>query len=223
MSIYAKAASSAAIAMLAMTTAFVGSISRADDNVPQSAAQPAATSVPASLSVPVAYAVLPDGLPTLTQPAAAAPDEQSAPPVPIEKSYASLAALIADTDVAAPLDEETRCLASTVFYESRSETAEGQLAVARVVINRAKSSRFGDSLCGVVRQPGQFSFVRGGSIPQPDTSHPHWKRAVAIAHIALDNKWTSAAEGALFFHARRVKPSWARPRVAAIDNHIFYR
>ena len=75
----------------------------------------------------------------------------------------------------------------------------------------------------MVRQPKQFSFVRSGVIPQPDTSHPHWKRAVAISLIALENKWASAAEGALFFHARRVNPSWSRPRVAAIDNHIFYR
>ncbi len=131
--------------------------------------------------------------------------------------------MVADTDVSAPLDEQARCLASAVFYESRSETLEGQLAVARVIINRAKSERFRPTLCGVVAQPGQFSFVRGGVVPQPNVDHPQWKRAVAISHIALNDGWDSAAEGALYFHARRVKTAWARPRAAVIDNHIFYR
>lgn len=219
MSVYTKAASSAAIAMLSLTAAFVGGISRADDTIPQGAVQ---TDPKSALSTQaVAYAVLPDSLPTLSQPTEVR--ETGEQPSQPEKSYATLAALIADTDVTAPLDAEARCLASAVFYEARSETAEGQLAVARVIINRAKSSRFSTSLCGVVRQPGQFSFVRGGVIPQPDVNHAHWHRAVAITRIALDNKWVSPAEGALYFHARRVNPGWARPRVAAIDNHIFYR
>lgn len=221
MTIYSKTASGAAIAMFSLTAAFIGGISRADDTIPQGSTQTAPKSVPISQPVPVAYAVLQDSLPTLSQPAT--PEDQGVLPSQSEKSYTSLTALVADTDVDAPLDEEKRCLASTVFYEARSETPLGQLAVARVVINRAKSSRFGSSLCGVVRQPGQFSFVRGGVVPQPDTNHPHWKRAVAITRIALDNKWVSPAEGALYFHARRVNPGWARPRVAVIDNHIFYR
>ena len=230
MSYSIKTASGAATALLSLTAAFIGGISWADDNVPQSAAQTAAPSfsAPSTLSgepaaaVPVAFAVLQEGAPSLstdTQPGANAPDDATQP----EKSYESLAALVADTDVGAPLDEQVHCLATTVFYEARSETLEGQLAVARVGINRAKSARFGNSLCGVVRQPGQFSFVRSGAIPQPNTSHPHWRRAIAISRIALANAWNSAAEGALYFHARRVKTAWARPRAAVIDNHIFYR
>lgn len=223
MTIYSKAASGAAIAMLSLAVGFVGGISWADDTVPQGTVQMTPGGSPAAQTqnsgVPVAYAVLQDGVGLSSTPAAEASETDAA----AEKPYSSLAAMVADTDVTAPLDEQARCLATTVFYEARSETAEGQLAVARVVINRAKQVRFGNDLCGVVRQPKQFSFVRSGVIPQPDTSHPHWKRAVAISLIALENKWASAAEGALFFHARRVNPSWSRPRVAAIDNHIFYR
>jgi hypothetical protein len=39
----------------------------------------------------------------------------------------------------------------------------------------------------------------------------------------MKNAWESKAEGALYFHARRVAPGWRRSRVAVIDNHIFYR
>ena len=216
MTFVSKAASGAVIAMIGLTAAFVGGISRADDSVPRSAAQTVANA--STPVVPAVYAVLQEGAPSLST-----PESQENSPATQEKSYSSLAALVADTDVSAPLDEQTRCLASAVFYEARSETLEGQLAVARVIINRVRSERFRPTLCGVVTQPGQFSFVRGGVIPQPDISHPHWKRAVAISQIALDDKWDSVAEGALYFHARRVKTAWARPKAAVIDNHIFYR
>jgi spore germination cell wall hydrolase CwlJ-like protein len=39
----------------------------------------------------------------------------------------------------------------------------------------------------------------------------------------MQDGWDSKAEGALFFHARRVSPSWGKRQLAAIDNHIFYR
>lgn len=140
-----------------------------------------------------------------------------------DRSYASLAAMVRDVDTASTLNVEENCLATAIFYESRSESLEGQLAVARVIINRSRSSRFADSLCSVVLQPKQFSFVRRGVLPKANVKRPAWKTAIAIARIAMDNAWESRAEGALYFHARRVSPSWGRTRIATIDNHIFYR
>lgn len=145
------------------------------------------------------------------------------PAGPMESRPVSLAALVRATDVSQPLDTQTHCLATAIFYEARSESLEGQLAVARVIVNRASSQRFANSLCNVIKQPGQFSFVRRGVIPAPKVKRPAWKTAVAIAHIAQDDAWESEAEGALFFHARRVSPGWRRARIAMIDNHIFYR
>lgn len=140
-----------------------------------------------------------------------------------DRSYASLAAMVRDVDTASTLNVEENCLATAIFYESRSESLEGQLAVARVIINRSRSSRFADSLCSVILQPKQFSFVRRGVLPKANVKRPAWKTAIAIARIAMDNAWESRAEGALYFHARRVSPSWGRTRIATIDNHIFYR
>ena len=65
----------------------------------------------------------------------------------------------------APLDEETNCLATAVYFEARGESLEGQLAVAHVVMNRASSGRYPPDWCGVVKQPAQFSFVRHGEFP----------------------------------------------------------
>ncbi|HKR17519.1 cell wall hydrolase [Rhizorhapis sp.] len=135
----------------------------------------------------------------------------------------SLVELVENQPLPETLDPEMQCLAGTVYFESKGESLAGQLAVARVVINRARSGEFPDSICGVVHQPSQFSFLRGGRIPEVKTSSRDWREAVAIAQIAMADAWNSEAEGALYFHARRVSPGWNRSRLAAIDNHIFYR
>lgn len=135
----------------------------------------------------------------------------------------SLAELVNSTEHLTALTAEQKCLAGAVYFESKSESLAGQLAVARVVINRAKSGRFPNSICGVVYQPSQFSFVRGRSMPPINKGGKQWKNAVAISQIAMDNAWKSNVEGALFFHAKYVSPGWKLRRMASVDNHIFYR
>jgi spore germination cell wall hydrolase CwlJ-like protein len=135
----------------------------------------------------------------------------------------SLSALVDAHGDAEAVDGDMKCLAGAVYFESKGESLEGQLAVARVIINRAKSGRFADSLCGVVYQPSQFSFVRGRGMPPIREQSQSWREAVAIAQIAMNDSWDSRAEGALFFHARRVSPGWGKAKLAMIDNHIFYR
>ena len=140
-----------------------------------------------------------------------------------EREGRSLAALVDDYASAETPDEETDCLARAVYYESKGEPLTGQLSVAEVIINRAESGRFRPTICGVVRQPGQFSFVRGGHIPTPPASSRDWRVAVAIARIATADLADGGAPRALFFHARRVNPGWRHTRVATIGNHVFYR
>ena len=150
------------------------------------------------------------------------PDETAPAPKPAPVTAESLAELVARTPKPAKLDAELRCLAGAVYFESRGESLPGQLAVAHVVLNRAQSGRFPKSLCGVVHQKSQFSFVRGGRMPAIRNG-AQWNNAVAIAQIARDGSWKNHAPGALFFHARYVSPGWRKTRIAQIDNHIFYR
>ena len=179
---------------------------------------------------------LPKTVPAATQPAVvfAAPRETAQPldsyhvagsssSSDSDFSATSLAALVDAQGAPEELDGDMQCLAGAVYFESKGESLEGQLAVARVIINRAKSGRFADSLCGVIYQPSQFSFVRRGSMPPIRTESRSWRQAVAIAQIAMNDSWDSRAEGALFFHARRVSPGWGKTKLASIDNHIFYR
>lgn len=141
---------------------------------------------------------------------------------PLTVRHDSLTALVAATPYREPEDGDLRCLAAGVYFESRGEPLEGQLAVAHVILNRASSGRFATNACAVLTQPGQFSFVRRGIIPTPSSS-ASWHTAVAIARIAREEQWHSPAPGALFFHARHVSPGWGRPVVARLGNHIFYR
>ena len=138
-------------------------------------------------------------------------------------SASSLNELVRMQDTGAPLSAEERCLAGAVYFESKGESLAGQLAVARVVMARANSGRFPSTLCGVVYQKSQFSFVRGGGMPPIATGSNHWRNAVAISKIALNDSWKSPVEGALFFHARHVSPGWRLTRIGSVDNHIFYR
>ncbi|MEP7348451.1 MAG: cell wall hydrolase [Sphingorhabdus sp.] len=142
---------------------------------------------------------------------------------PEAMSASSLAELVRKQDIQSALDRETQCLAGAVYFESKGESLSGQLAVARVVMARAQSGRFPSSLCGVVYQKSQFSFVRGNGMPRIDTGSNNWRNAVAISQIAQSNAWQSPVEGALFFHARYVSPGWRLTRIGTVDNHVFYR
>jgi spore germination cell wall hydrolase CwlJ-like protein len=146
-----------------------------------------------------------------------------ASPEPAKTIASNLTELVKSHGAADQLDAEMHCLAGAVYFESKGESLEGQLAVARVVLARTKSGRFPSTICGVVFQKSQFSFVRGGRMPAINTGSVHWKNAVAISKIATDGSWKSPVEGALFFHARYVSPGWKLKRIGMIDNHIFYR
>lgn len=154
----------------------------------------------------------------------AAPVAPDARAPEIQQPATSLAALVDRYRVSdAPVDAETRCLATAIFYEARGESLRGKLAVGDVIVSRAGSGRFPASLCGVVTQRGQFSFVRGGVMPSVNEDHRMWHESLAVARIAIDEAWDSPAEGALFFHASRVSPRWGKTQIAQVDNHVFYR
>lgn len=67
-------------------------------------------------------------------------------------------------------DEQIMLLSKLVAGEARGESYEGQVAVAAVVINRVKDSRFPDSLEGVIYQKNAFSVVKNGTIYSEPTS-----------------------------------------------------
>lgn len=218
-------ASGIAVALTLVTTMFsadgsgAAAQSRTPVSVPSQAINPPTAGAPDNL-LPAAY------------PAPAVPlraPEPEVAPAPMRDMVRdtadapSLAALVASEPHEAELPRELSCLAGAIYFEAKGESLEGQLAVGRVVVNRARSGRFPSSYCGVVFQPSQFSFVRGKAMPPINRASRDWKEAVAIARLADEGRRASPAEGALFFHATHVSPKWRLTRIARVDNHVFYR
>lgn len=115
---------------------------------------------------------------------------------------------------------ESTCLANNVYYEARNQPIEGQLAVAKVTLNRAESEIFPDSACAVVNQKHQFSWVNQQDLPP--TEGIAWDQAKIIALTAYISE--DPTKGATHFHASYVKPKWANKleRKTQIGDHIFY-
>ena len=121
---------------------------------------------------------------------------------------------------ATPIDAEDKCLTKAVFFEARGEPLEGQLAVAQVILNRVASGHYSGSVCGVINQPGQFSF-RSRVVNEASND---WRTAQAVAIIAQAQSWSQVAPRSMAFHAVSVRPSWGNLEpVSRIGNHVFYR
>ena len=168
-------------------------------------------------------ALSPQNVPQITPVAAApaAPIAAVEPAATVEEEYNTLAEAVAAQDHAAA-DEALQCLAGAIYFESKGEPLTGQLAVAEVIINRAKSGRFPANVCAVVKQRGQFSFVRGGQIPNINAGTAY-RTAIAVAKVALADAWNSPAEKALYFNTADRRPAGRVIKVASIGNHVFYR
>ena len=189
--------------------------------------------LPESLSA-VPTALIPPALPEPTEFENVAPTEAfrinasipfSGDPNPSASPMALRGATLMDTA------RSLRCLAEAIYYEARSESEEGQRAVAQVVLNRVRSPAYPGSVCGVVYQGPQrayggcqFTFTCDGSLAwQP--SGETWLRARRIAEEALAGKVYAPVGLATHYHTQQVLPSWAwrLAKATVIGNHIFYR
>lgn len=123
------------------------------------------------------------------------------------------------------------CMALNVFNEARGESFAGQLAVATVTMNRAKTE---DRVCKTVFAHRQFSWTIGTKIVSggyviPKHSVPKdteaWLRAVRVAEIALSGKAFDFSFGAKHYHADYVSPRWADAgkMTSVVGRHLFYR
>jgi spore germination cell wall hydrolase CwlJ-like protein len=133
--------------------------------------------------------------------------------------------------------EQLKCLAANIYHEARGEPFMGQVAVARVVMNRVQHG-FASTPCKVVYQATfvqnpddpddktkicQFSWVCQGKT-MPERMSARYKQAEEIAtQVLAENKWADIIpNNVLFFHNLSVAPNWAYKKVTTIGNHIFY-
>jgi spore germination cell wall hydrolase CwlJ-like protein len=127
-------------------------------------------------------------------------------------------------------DREIRCLALTLYFEARGEPEPGRRAVGHVVMNRVADSGFPDKVCKVVRQGGarplnrcQFSWWCDGQSDRPEEAAA-WARSNELARAIYWGFTEDPTQGALWFHAEHVRPSWRNALLQGprIGRHVFY-
>lgn len=148
----------------------------------------------------------------------------------MQKRLVLIASALAATAVlpasyaAADSETATSCLAEAIYFEARGESTTSQEAVAHVIVNRAESEDFPDSICGVVNQGCQFSYNCDGL---PETlKHPASREAAyELAESVLDGSTDDPTGGALFYHGSHMTPYWAGAfeTTGIVGAHTFYR
>jgi hypothetical protein len=126
--------------------------------------------------------------------------------------------------------QESNCLAQAIYYEARSESVDGQMAVAEVIVNRARSSVYPSTYCGVVYQGSerttgcQFTFTCDGSLNQRPRGEA-WLRSQAMAAEVMMGFMRPITHRATHYHTVAVDPVWSSNLVKTtrIGAHIFYR
>lgn len=119
--------------------------------------------------------------------------------------------------------EQHKCLAMNIYHEARSESMQGQIAVAQVTLNRVEHDKWPSTICEVVYEPKQFSWTF--LLKDHSTTEARaWKKAQIIARDVMIGNVEDPTYGAVFYHANYVNPDWAEflDLSKVIGNHLFY-
>ena len=133
--------------------------------------------------------------------------------------------------------EAITCLALNIYFESRNQPIEGQVAVSQVVLERVKSKKYPDTVCEVVFQGPtyswsvnypikdrcQFSWYCDGLSDKP-RDEIAWLNSLEVAEKVYYGL-TDTVKGATHYHSVKVDPWWAKYKVKVrqIGDHIFYK
>ena len=123
-----------------------------------------------------------------------------------------------------PKDDDLICLAAALYHEARNQEPAGRIAVAATIMNRAALEPWPETICDVIAQPKQFSFMRKNRIIPKIREKEAWAVAVGEAAMILMMGCPPNLDGVAYYHAASVKPVWRKSlsRMAQIGDHIFY-
>jgi spore germination cell wall hydrolase CwlJ-like protein len=133
------------------------------------------------------------------------------------------------------LERQLACLARNVFYEANGEPMAGQMAVAQVTVNRARSGLFPNDLCAVIAQSTivgsdtkvcQFSWYCDSDINKSKVIKPSESSYIAARRVFLEGqKVAKIDQDVMWFHQDSIKvnPRWPHKVATKIGNHVFYK
>ena len=115
--------------------------------------------------------------------------------------------------------QQLECLSKAAYFESKGESDAGMLAVIHTTLNRVKDARFPKTICGVVYQKSQYSWVKHNpKVKEKD----QYERAKRLAQEAVDGKHRDTSRGALYFNSLHKQPKGTVCTVR-IGGHSFYK
>lgn len=114
---------------------------------------------------------------------------------------------------------DVQLIARAINGEARGEPYEGQVAVGAVILNRVKSSKFPNTIAGVIYEPGAFTAVADGQI---NVAIEEGSTVVKAARDAL-NGWDPTGGAIYYFNPDTATNSWiwSRPLIKTIGKHRF--
>jgi hypothetical protein len=127
---------------------------------------------------------------------------------------------------------QEQALAAVLVGEAGCQGSNGMVAVAEVVVQRAREARpyFGRTIYGVITRPKAFSCLNRTSVAnlvRTSSRSPAWKTALEIAEVACrtPEKLPGLSRQANGFTRKEERPRWARgiKPVVVIKDHAFYR
>jgi spore germination cell wall hydrolase CwlJ-like protein len=121
--------------------------------------------------------------------------------------------------------KQLECLTQNIYYEASGEDLAGKIAVAQVTLNRVESKLYPDTICKVVYQSSQFSWVKDKPKRLTNINKQVYNDSREVAKkVLLEGERLDSVGNSLYYHADYVNPVWAKSfiRVAKIGHHIFY-
>jgi N-acetylmuramoyl-L-alanine amidase len=123
-------------------------------------------------------------------------------------------------------------LARTIYGEARSESMEGKIAVAHVVLNRLKAGKWfsGKTIAETCLLKSQFSCWLQGDpnrkiIDDVTMDDPHFQDSMYVAIGCIRGFLKDNTRGSSHYHTDTIKPFWTEDQipVAHIGKHLFFR
>lgn len=131
-------------------------------------------------------------------------------------------------------NNEYRCLVRNLYFEGRGEGLVGQAYIVKTVLNRVRDNKHPKSICGVIYQPRQFSWVKQlpkekHRVPQTTIQEKELLSSLELLStfvIGLDRLGVDFTQGSKYYHSTRIKPRWDYNKIEKTDTiggHVFYR
>ena len=154
--------------------------------------------------------------------------------------------------VVADDDPAISCLTKNIYFEAKNQSVAGQMAVALVVMNRVKDSRYPSTVCEVIHEGPHYESWKTKAIPNlPEKSRKYYPRrdrcqfswycdgksdkpkelsaidtARWVAWMILNGHVFDFTRGSTHYHAHYVTPTWSKDpdvtKIMQLDDHIFY-